>query len=64
LKWVFNEIGLEPERVQMVNMSSSMGAQFAQISMDITNQMMQLGPNPLRSGIEDKLADVHAGEQG
>jgi F420-non-reducing hydrogenase iron-sulfur subunit len=48
LKGLIAEIGLEPERLHMVNISSAMGAQFAQISTEVVNQIIQLGPNPLR----------------
>jgi F420-non-reducing hydrogenase iron-sulfur subunit len=64
LKRILSDIGLEPERLQMVNMSSAMGAQFAQVSTEITNQIVQLGPNPLRSGRAGKLSEVQVEEQG
>jgi len=32
----------------MVNLSSAMGAQFAEMVTDMTNRVRELGPNPLR----------------
>jgi F420-non-reducing hydrogenase iron-sulfur subunit len=50
------ELGIEPERVEMFNMSSAMGAKFAQIATDFTQRIKELGPNPVkREGV-----DVHA----
>jgi len=61
LQAIISDIGLEPERVQMVNLSSAMGAQFAQLSTEITNQINQLGPNPLRVTGAGRN-EVHEGE--
>ena len=40
--------GLEPERIEMVNMSSAMGRQFAEAAARITERVRALGPSPLR----------------
>jgi len=42
-------IGLEGRRVQMINLSSAMGAQFAFSAAELTAEIKQLGPNPLRN---------------
>lgn len=42
------EIGLEASRVQMFNLSSAMGGQFAEYAAKLTEEIRQLGPNPLR----------------
>lgn len=55
---LLEQIGLEGERVQMVNLSAAMGARFAEIATDMVNKIRQLGPNPLRSG------DGGRGDQG
>jgi F420-non-reducing hydrogenase iron-sulfur subunit len=41
-------IGLEEQRIQMVNLSSAMGGQFASSAAQMTAEVKQLGPNPLR----------------
>ncbi len=42
------EIGLEPERLDMFNLSSAMGVQFAEIVTEMTGRVRKLGPSPLR----------------
>jgi coenzyme F420-reducing hydrogenase delta subunit len=45
---LLQEIGLEGRRIRMVNTSSAMGAQFAQFATDMTMEIAEIGPNPLR----------------
>ena len=45
---VLKNIGLEPERVRMFNLSSAMAGQFAEATKEMTEQVEALGPNPLR----------------
>jgi coenzyme F420-reducing hydrogenase delta subunit len=42
------EIGLEGRRVQMINISAAMGGQFAWSSAELTQEIKQMGPNPLK----------------
>lgn len=42
------QIGLEPERIRMFNLSSAMAGRFAEIASEMTEQIGALGPNPLR----------------
>jgi coenzyme F420-reducing hydrogenase delta subunit len=46
---LLSQIGLEPERVQMYNMSSAMASQFVEATKDMTKTIMELGNNPLRT---------------
>jgi len=46
---VLDQIGLDGERVQMYNLSSAMGARFAEIAAEMTQKMKQIGPSPLKS---------------
>jgi len=48
-----DEIGLDGRRVQMVNMSSAMGAHFAIATTEMTEQIRELGPNPLKAKKEE-----------
>jgi coenzyme F420-reducing hydrogenase delta subunit len=41
-------IGLEGRRLQMINLSSAMAGQFAFAAAEITAEIRNLGPNPLR----------------
>jgi F420-non-reducing hydrogenase iron-sulfur subunit len=49
LQELLAQIGLEAERVQMVNMSSAMASQFVEAAAQMSQTIAELGPNPLRS---------------
>jgi coenzyme F420-reducing hydrogenase delta subunit len=56
VKDLLAEVGIEPERVEMYNMSSAQGARFAEVATEFTERIKALGPNPVkREGV-----DVHA----
>ena len=46
---ILKEIGIEPERVQMFNLSSAMGPKFAEIATEMTDQTRQIGPTPVKT---------------
>ena len=48
---MLDEIGLEPERIKMFNLSSAMGPQFAQYAAEMTEHIQNVGPSPLRNGV-------------
>jgi F420-non-reducing hydrogenase iron-sulfur subunit len=41
-------IGLEGRRIQMINVSAAMGGQFAWSAAEMTAEIKQMGPNPLK----------------
>ena len=47
---LLKEIGLEPDRVRMYNLSSSEAPTFAAYAKEMTEIITQLGPNPLKKG--------------
>jgi F420-non-reducing hydrogenase iron-sulfur subunit len=47
VKNALSEIGMEPERVDMFNLSSAMGLRFAEIAGEMTERIRRLGPSPL-----------------
>ncbi len=49
---LLKEIGLEPQRVQMINVSAAMGGQFAFLAAQLAAEVEQMGPNPLRAAQE------------
>jgi F420-non-reducing hydrogenase iron-sulfur subunit len=51
VKKYLEEIGLESERLEMVNMSAGMGHRFAQVATEITEKIRNLGPNPVKTAI-------------
>jgi coenzyme F420-reducing hydrogenase delta subunit len=48
VKDLLRQIGLEPERVRLFNMSSAMAGQFVAAATEMTERVTALGPNPLR----------------
>ena len=47
-KQILDEIGLEPQRLEMFNLSSAEGGRFAEIVTEMTDRLARLGPSPLR----------------
>jgi len=45
---LLEEIGIEAERVRMYNLSSGEGPTFAAYAKEMTENIMALGPNPLK----------------
>jgi len=43
--------GIEPERVEMFNLSSAMAAKFGEAIKDMTEKVKRLGPSPLRRSV-------------
>jgi F420-non-reducing hydrogenase iron-sulfur subunit len=52
------EIGLEPERLEMFNLSSAEGMRFAEIVTTMSQRLAKLGPSPLRPGRETVQKDI------
>lgn len=47
-KQLLEEIGLEPQRLEIFNLSSAEGARFAEIVTEMAGRLAALGPSPLR----------------
>lgn len=45
---ILGQIGIAPERVHMFNLSSAMGPRFAQIALEMTQTIKNLGPSPVK----------------
>jgi coenzyme F420-reducing hydrogenase delta subunit len=54
---LLTQIGLEPERVRMFNMSSAMGQRWADAVTTMDEQIRALGPSPLRRPADELDAD-------
>ena len=48
VKKALTEIGMEPDRIEMFNLSSAMGLRFAEIAREMTDRIKKLGPSPLK----------------
>jgi coenzyme F420-reducing hydrogenase delta subunit len=46
-KRLLAELGIEPERVEMFNLSSAMGGRFAEIVKEMSDRTIKLGPTAL-----------------
>ena len=55
MKQLLEEIGLEPDRVRMVNLSAAMATAFVEAVTEMAEHIQSLGPNPLRTA---RLANV------
>ncbi len=44
IKRLLTEVGIDPERIDMFNLSSAMGGRFAEIVEEMTERIKQLGP--------------------
>ncbi|HSO67613.1 MAG TPA: hydrogenase iron-sulfur subunit [Desulfatirhabdiaceae bacterium] len=45
------DIGIESDRVEMVNLSAGMGERFAEIAREMTEKIRKMGPSPVRNPI-------------
>jgi F420-non-reducing hydrogenase iron-sulfur subunit len=52
LKELLKEVGIEPERVEMYNLSSAQGQRFAQIANEMTEKVRALGPSPIKKATD------------
>jgi coenzyme F420-reducing hydrogenase delta subunit len=47
VKKTLEELGIEPERVEMYNLSAAQGPRFAEIAREMTEKIRALGPSPV-----------------
>ena len=61
VKELLEEIGMDPERIEMFNLSSAEGPRFAEISTIMSERIIKLGPSPLRKdneSLEEGINDM------
>ncbi len=61
-KQLMEELGLEPERLDMFNLSSAEGARFAEIVTEMNERVRRLGLSPLRpdrARLERNMEEMH-----
>jgi F420-non-reducing hydrogenase iron-sulfur subunit len=58
IRWLLERVGLEPDRIEMVNMSSAMGLKFAEAATRMTDRVRSLGPSPLRRDYGRRLDEA------
>jgi coenzyme F420-reducing hydrogenase delta subunit len=50
-------LGIEPQRLHLEWISAAEGARFAQLVKDFTEQVRELGANPLRKEYQESMAE-------
>ncbi len=53
-KKLLDEIGVGGERLEMFNLSGSMGPRFAEVAREMTDRIKKLGPSPLNPAYKSK----------
>jgi len=48
VKKILDQVGLGGGRLEMYNLSAAMGTRFAEIALEMTQRIEELGPSPLR----------------
>jgi coenzyme F420-reducing hydrogenase delta subunit len=59
LKKDFTMMGMEPERLEMFNLSSSEGPRFAAIATEMSERAFKLGPSPMKHQIRAAWLAAH-----
>ncbi len=60
-KQFLEEIGIEPERIDMFNLSSAEGPRFAEIVTEMNERLTALGPSPINpneKNVEDGIREL------
>jgi coenzyme F420-reducing hydrogenase delta subunit len=57
-------IGLAGRRVQMINVSSAMGGQFAWSAAELTEEIRRMGPSPLGPNAAQQALSTQAADPG
>jgi F420-non-reducing hydrogenase iron-sulfur subunit len=51
-KTLLQEVGIEPERLEMYNLSAAQGQRFAAIANEMADKVRALGPSPIKKAKE------------
>ena len=49
LQTLLAQVNIEPERLEMFNLSAAMGKRWAEICNEFTARIQELGPSPMRA---------------
>ncbi len=61
-KKILDKIGVGGERLEMFNLSGSMGPKFAEIAKEMTQRVVELGPSPLNKVEQAKKREEGEGK--
>ena len=56
---LLGQIGLERERIRMINISAGMGARFAELANEFCTTIKELGPIALKKHHVEKATSLH-----
>lgn len=57
-------LGINPERLQMYNLSAAMGGRFVEIAQEMTDKIRALGPSPVTTGAGREFVEGEQEEEG
>ena len=55
---LLEDIGIEGQRLQMINVSAAMAGEFTFAAAEIAAEIQRLGPNPLRSNGKQAAKEI------
>lgn len=65
VKGILKDVGINPGRVEMYNLSAADGPRFVDIAREFTERIKALGPSPIRTGAgSESLEPVESGKGG
>jgi len=63
VKGILIALGINPERLQMCNLSAAMGGRFVEIAQEMTEKVRALGPTPVKTGEGREFFEEQGEEQ-
>lgn len=63
VKRILTALGINPERLQMYNLSAAMGGRFVEIAQEMTEKVRALGPSPVKTGQGGEFVEVKEEEK-
>jgi coenzyme F420-reducing hydrogenase delta subunit len=64
VKRILVALGINPERIQMYNLSAAMGGRFVEIAQEMTERVRALGPSPVKTGTGKEFVAAQGEEKG
>jgi len=64
VKRILTALGINPERLQMYNLSAAMGGRFVEIAQEMTEKVRALGPSPIKTGKGKEFVEGQGEEKG
>jgi coenzyme F420-reducing hydrogenase delta subunit len=58
VKGLLRDLGIEPERVEMYNMSAAQGARFVEVAKEMVERIEKLGPSILKEKEKKVTAEI------